>query len=69
MEILFPFFVGGLGHEVEGCRHLLRDLRPLLYFAHSLPHLVFVWVRNAYDLNRSGYLALTDLMTILQIVL
>lgn len=69
LEVLFALFEVWLCYQVKWRWHLLRDLRPLLYFAHGLAHLVFIWTDNSNDLVGCWNLTLTDLVGILHIVL
>lgn len=48
-------------HEVEGRRHLFRNLGAL-YLTHSLPHLLLVRILNTDNLVCRRYLALAHLV-------
>ena len=69
LEILLFAFFGFSRHEYKGSRHCFRNFGSLSYFAHSLSHLILVRVLDSNDLVGCGNLSLTDLVTILEIVL
>ena len=68
LKILFALFHPLLWYQIERRWHLFWNFRPL-NFAHSLSHLLFIWISDSYDLIGCRNLALTDLMRVFHVVL